>query len=1156
MIIRKQQNEVEIFSLSKKEGKGGRKILLSLVFTAVMLVFALSSRAQFYSGSQMTFGKNRVQYNDNRVWKYFRFRNFDTYYYSKGKALAIYTSTYAAREIKRISKFLDFEPDGKIKFLVFNDLSDLKETNIGLITGEEYNIGGLTHVINNKVFIYFTGDHRELDKQISAGISRVFLNQIMFGGSVGSRVKNSILLSLPSWFTDGFVSFMTEDWNTDIDTKVRDGFLSGRFNDFRKLNRDEQTVAGHSIWKYIEDKYGRRAVSDVLFMAKINRSVESGFIYVLGVSYNGFMEEWKNWYLMRYNAERNFDFKVPSDPYFKHVSRKKHYTQARLSADGRYLAYAENQIGKVKIKIVDLASGKKKSIEKFGYKLDEKVDYSYPVLAWAPKAHFLAYVMEEKDKTVLKFYDLDTHKKKIRYLNNFSKILSISYNPRGNLLVMSAVQKGQSDIYVYNIGANSYKRITYDLYDDEQPVFVNGGTAVIFASNRPDDTLKFDVETGKNITRDTVRGMKNRDIFFYDLRKKGTLLKRVTDTKDADEKQPQYLAYNRFTWLTNQTGIYNRRIGKLDSTISYIDTIVHYKHIAKSYQVSNYLYNISEQNAVPSAGKFVEIIPMKGKDLFFIRELPDFEDFEKLKPVYTTYRLTTFYHPAKKQKPAQVKEKSIAIKPLSADSSSHNDSLASKAVKAPADSSSAPTKPAPQKKKFKVIYIGQNTEVNSDINIDNYNLEGGTGKKSSSKQKNIYVLEKAEKKKKEKHYTSEQLFRPLNYETQFSLNKVVTQMDFSYMNLSYQPFRNYGTPVYNNQGFAAFMKFGVIDLLEDYRLTAGINLSPTFRDNEYMVSFSNLKKRLDKEYTFHRMVMSGQYEYAVIKDYVHEVFLKYSWPFDNVRSFRTTFNYRNDYQVVKSVNHNTLVYPSSSRDRAGVKLEYVFDNTRNPALNVLFGTRYKLFAEYYQPLGDLRQNTFIVGLDFRKYIPISKNFIWANRMAASSSFGTEKLIYYLGGVDNWMFPVFNKNIQVDQNQNYVYQTLATNMRGFDQNIRNGNNFFVINSELRLRLFSFLSARPIKSSFLSNFMVIGFGDVGTAWTGPNPFSDENSLFRQEFYRKPIKVIVINQNDPIVGGYGIGVRSQVFGYYVRADWAWGLTNGYRTKVKFYLSLSLDF
>ena len=162
----------------------------------------------------------------------------------------------------------------------------------------------------------------------------------------------------------------------------------------------------------------------------------------------------------------------------------------------------------------------------------------------------------------------------------------------------------------------------------------------------------------------------------------------------------------------------------------------------------------------------------------------------------------------------------------------------------------------------------------------------------------------------------------------------------------------------------------------------------------------------------------------------------------------------------------------------------------------------------------------------------------------------------MGGVDNWVSPKFNSDIQIDYSQNYIFQTLATNMRGFDQNIRNGNSFFVINSELRMPVFRYLANRPLKSDFLNNFQIVGFADVGTAWTGLSPYSEENALFTRTISRPPLLITVEMQKEPIVGGFGFGLRSRIFGYFLRADISWGVEDGVVQPSKFYFSLSLDF
>src|ERR1051325_9686420 len=109
------------------------------------------------------------------------------------------------------------------------------------------------------------------------------------------------------------------------------------------------------------------------------------------------------------------------------------------------------------------------------------------------------------------------------------------------------------------------------------------------------------------------------------------------------------------------------------------------------------------------------------------------------------------------------------------------------------------------------------------------------------------------------------------------------------------------------------------------------------------------------------------------------------------------------------------------------------------------------------------------------------------------SWGPEKFIYYLGGVDNWLmfgqnkrsdgsFRYFNENNKPAPDNEYAYQALAVNLRGFKQNVANGNNNMVINSEIRFPVFTTLLNRPINNALLRNFQLVQFIDLGTAWNG--------------------------------------------------------------------------
>ena len=81
-------------------------------------------------------------------------------------------------------------------------------------------------------------------------------------------------------------------------------------------------------------------------------------------------------------------------------------------------------------------------------------------------------------------------------------------------------------------------------------------------------------------------------------------------------------------------------------------------------------------------------------------------------------------------------------------------------------------------------------------------------------------------------------------------------------------------------------------------------------------------------------------------------------------------------------------------------------------------------------------------------------------------------------------------------------------------------------------------------------------MGTAWTGLHPFNDDNAWNTEVIENGPMTITIDANRDPIVAGYGFGVRSQLLGYFIRLDWAWGVENMQVQPRMFYLSLSLDF
>jgi len=1085
----------------------------------VILFFVSTfTKAQFYNGSQMTFGKNRIQYSE-RFWTFYRFTKFDTYFYLGGKSLAIFTAKVAEPNIRRIEKMLDFTLEDKIQFVVFNKLSDLKQSNIGLVNDDKYNTGGVTHIVGSKVFLYFEGDHKKFERQIRAGIAQIMLNQLLYGSHITAKIKNSALLSLPEWYLQGLVSFLSEDWNTEIDNRVRDAILSGKYDRFNQLTGEDAVYAGHSIWHFVYEKYkenGVNVIPNIIYMTKVSKNVESGFLFVIGTSFKSLVYEWLDYYDKKYYDEDSKLSLPDSKPLVRKINTDAVYSKIKLSPDGKYLAYTTNELGRYKVYLYNLETKKIRRIMKKGILMDEKVDVSYPLLAWHPSGKLVSIIIESKGKHFLYFYDIENrHFDKAR-LFDVEKILDFSYSQNGKLLVMSTVVNGQSDIYVYNIASHTYEPITKDSYDDLYPCFINNSTKIVFSSNRNFDSIFFE-------TKPIFNGFqKNFDLFVYDYTTKNKVLKNITNTPLNDEFRPVEYSKNFISYLSDQSGISNSYIARFDSAILYVDTITHYRYFTSTFPITNYPRSIIEQDLCQKTSKTAQLILSKGIYQIYMNDMVDVNFIPKIRPDQTLYMNEI------------IQNEKIKLKTDSILKAIMNDTTNQKPIN------------------------NLNMEQPSDsgkIDINNYTF-GKPGKKKLQTEQPKHQLLVAKIDSSGKPLPDNfALPTVLNYDVEYSINQLVSQADFSYLNAMYQPFRSTDL-TYKNPGFNTLFKVGINDLLEDYRITAGVRLGMSLSNNEYMISFNNMKYRVDKEIIFHRQRMDEFNADAYIKHYIHGLYYVLKWPFNEAASLRGTFSFKNDRSVFASSDLYNLQKPDIMNNWGGIKGEFVFDNTRDKGLNLYYGTRYKIFAEYYKQIQADSKNLIVLGLDYRKYTKISRTFIWANRFATSTSLGNNRLLYFLGGVDDWLFPKFNSNINIATDQHYAYQTLATNMRGFTQNIRNGNSFAVINSELRFPIFKYLMNRPMKSDFASNFQIVGFGDVGSAWTGTNPFADDNALYTQIVYHYPITVIVTKQIQPLVGGFGFGFRSRLFGYFVRTDWAWGVEDGYINKAVFYLSFGLDF
>lgn len=1094
--------------------------LLKYILLFVILLSVENSNAQFYNGSKMEFGKNRIQYA-NYLWTHYNYDQFQVFFYEEGKNLADYIARSAHLQIGEFEKVFEHSLLTQIQFVVYNSQSQSRESNIGHFANEESSGGGFARTQGSKVFLYFNGSHKDLDQQIRSGVARVLLNEIIYGDDYKEVMKNSALITLPNWYLDGLISYLSEKWSIETENKVKEYFKTGKFKNFSSLIGDEAIYAGHSMWYYLADKYGENSIANILYMAKVNRNIENGFLFVLGKGTEQVLLDWRNFYKSKFLEDELGKSQPTGVELLKKYKKNRNYDRFVYNNNSTFAAYVTNEMSQQKVWVYDIEQNKQVRIFKKGHKLDIQPDYSFPVIAWHPSGKLLSVFYEEKGELLWLSYDAISGDKKIDKIVQLEKIIEASYSDDGNKLVFSAVKKGKTDIYVYDIRARAQEQITDDYFDDRSPVFVNNSKGIVFSSNRTNDTMQ--VEGSENYVY-----QKNTDLYLYNYQLKtgykfsNQVLKRITATPFVSETQPAELSNGKILYLSDENGVVNQWQAQLDSAVSFVDTTIHYRYFSRTKALSNYTKNVLWQSV--NAKGDVGII-FKDKLRYQVQTI----NYSLIKDNNFKLQRTSF-------KKLTVAKDTLVQYIVPTARTITIDSIRRKRVEDP-------------------DYIYTDYYLFSD------DIEGENDSV-------IEVIKPATAKE----------FTPLvvsgfpisdslaprvklrNYELTFRTQNAGVELDNRFLNPQYQRYTDGG--YYPNPGMNGFMKYSVVDLMEDYYVVGGIRIGG-FESNELFLSYIDRKRRLDKQYLFYRNTHLDLDRGDLNKNVTYEGIYRLSFPFSMVDRISTTFSFRYDQFLPLSANKELLNTDVIHEYWPNIRMDYTYDNTRNLGTNLFSGTRFKVFTEYYQQAPVWSKRMLTLGADLRNYTKLHRTLIWANRLAGGTSFGRERIMYYMGGVDSWLSPEFNSELapgELRNGSNYLFQALATNLRGFDQNVRNGTSFVVLNSEVRWPIVKYFINRPLTSSILNNLQVVFFGDVGTAWTGVSPFSEGNSLNEKDIVIGGQAVtgsITLKTNrEPIVGGYGLGVRSKIWGYFVRADWGWGIEDGINKGRKFYLSLVTDF
>ena len=1029
----------------------------------------------------------------------------------------------------------------RFSIVLYNSYDDYRQTNIGRkTTAQTQDLPtGTVDIVGDKLVVYYTGVHTDVHRQLRAGMSRVVMERMLFGESLKEIVKNAVSLNLPIWVTSGFIAYLVDGWDTESETNWKNFLQANPTKGFYELSEENPELSGKAFWKFISAGFGESHVKNLLYSMQMKGNLNNGLKTTLGMDVKRTYDS----VIKFYNSVYEQDALVLETPdtanALLHIQVPNDRTlirNIRVSPRGKDVAYVSWLDGVFNVYIQHATGDKTKTaIISGGIKdYNDLPDPDYPLLAWNNTGYKLAILYRKKNQTRLRIYD--GLKSKLQdYIvpqNRFDRVLGMTFMEDDLRMIFSTIKKSQTDLYEFRLKGSRLTPITNDIWDDVQPWYVSGGArkGIVFLSNRPQAHLKVPAQINELPT-----GPMNA--YFYDTKTKSTTLLRLTDIKKGNITQPIPYGRENFAYLYDTNGVVNKYVVLFGRTADNMDS-------AYSVPVTNYSHSILFHQYNPASRQTAEVIQVGEDYHVFFRplDLPD----EHTKPL--TLRSTTLSGannigevPVVENHPVTPENKSAPIKEQ--------------------------TEGGIRLQTGTIFQSEFSDEIQEEIQPDTSPIV--TVIDSLSHIPELHALSDEDSILVDSSYVK---MRAQPYRLSFKPDFFSFKFDNSILFTKYQPIdQNYAMPP-----LGAMLTISLDDALENLRLTGGIRLPINFSGMNYFLQYENVTRRVDWNIlllrTENNQKVSVGYVYSNNRveyvDWVQKTTTNLlqgsaTYPLDRVRSIRMHLGFRQD-----NINFKAIDDPSLSSSLANPphrywtlsRVEYVHDNTKNPALNILNGVRLKLFGEYFYELSKPNGGLYNVGTDIRYYKKIYKNIILASRAAYAHSGGNKKINYVMGGVDNWLFAKQDA-FGPSPGENFGFQALATNLRGYKQNARSGNTYGVVNVELRAPVLSSFMKRPIQSTLLKNLQLTGFLDIGNAWNGIVPTQEtmpRNYIFPQYIPSSgynPVTVLISPPRTDVAIGYGAGIRTMVFGYFLRLDAAWNI-EGLTTKPLWHFSLGTDF